>query len=683
MIGGQPPHTGPSAQSILVHILTEEAKPLSKLRHTVPPHVAATVAKSIEKLPADRFESAKAFMEALGDEGFAYQAPARAGTATQTEGSGPHPSSVSRGPGALVATAAASVALTVLAVSVLGRMGADSPASPAVFEIDVHELDVRWTSPSRQMARPWPSPRVLDGPEERGLYVRRLDESDFRLIPGLGVPQYVSFSPDGEWMAYVNHVDQQNRRLMRVPVAGGGAETLFSSDGTGPFDVHWGEDGTIIFLAPGGDAAGIYRMPAFEGGEPERISEHTGRNPFILPDGSGVLAPARDGSIHVVDLTAESFPSELLIAEGDDPVYVGSGHIVYSHPTGGLFAVPFDLGTHEVTGPRARILDDVATSGLWKGYSVSRDGVLVYTQGPGRTGGGLGLTMAQPVLLDRAGPADTLRLTPRMLAGVRLSPDGTRVAFEGSVEGDAGESYVFLYDLETSRSPQLTFEGQSRRPIWSPDGTRIAFSSRGHEGDEDYDLYVMDVDGQSIERRVVAMAGRQWPTSWPTEDVIVFGSGSGPNANDIYTIPPSGEVDPTPYLQADFNEADAAVSPDGRWAAYASTEGGAELDVYIRSFPDPRGRPHRVSTGGGRDPRWSPDGSTLYYWSSQGGSEAIFSVDVENGAALSVGEPELAFEGSWPEFSWDVHPVEEGRVLVSAPAGTQQEGDDGRWRPAT
>jgi len=285
--------------------------------------------------------------------------------------------------------------------------------------------------------------------------------------------------------------------------------------------------------------------------------------------------------------------------------------------------------------------------------------------------------MAQPVLLDREGPADTLRLTPRLLGGVRLSPDGTRVAFQGSAGGDSGEAYVFLYDLETSRSPQLTFEGQSFRPIWSPDGTRIAFASRGHEGDEDYDLYVMDVNGQSTERRVVAMRGRQWPTSWPTEDVIVFGSGSGPNANDIYTIPPSGEVDPTPYLQADFNELDAAVSPDGRWAAYASTEGGPELDIYIRSFPDPRGRPQRVSTGGGRDPRWSPDGSTLYYWSSQGGSEAIFSVDVENGAALSVGEPELAFEGSWPEFSWDVHPVEDGRVLVSAPAGTQQEGDDG------
>ena len=82
MIAGQPPYTGPSAQSILVRILTDTPRPLTELRHTVPPHVAATVAKALEKLPADRFETAKAFLEALGDEGFAYEPKAFTKTAT-------------------------------------------------------------------------------------------------------------------------------------------------------------------------------------------------------------------------------------------------------------------------------------------------------------------------------------------------------------------------------------------------------------------------------------------------------------------------------------------------------------------------------------------------------------------------------------------------------------------------
>jgi hypothetical protein len=72
MIAGQPPHTGPSAQSVLVRILTETPRPLTDLRHTVPPHVASAVLKAVEKLPADRFESAKAFMDALDDPTFVY-----------------------------------------------------------------------------------------------------------------------------------------------------------------------------------------------------------------------------------------------------------------------------------------------------------------------------------------------------------------------------------------------------------------------------------------------------------------------------------------------------------------------------------------------------------------------------------------------------------------------------------
>jgi serine/threonine-protein kinase len=81
MIAGQPPHTGPSAQSILVRILTESPRPLTELRHTVPRHVAAAVAKAIEKLPADRFESAKTFMDALEDEAFTYAAAPRSAAA--------------------------------------------------------------------------------------------------------------------------------------------------------------------------------------------------------------------------------------------------------------------------------------------------------------------------------------------------------------------------------------------------------------------------------------------------------------------------------------------------------------------------------------------------------------------------------------------------------------------------
>ncbi|MFQ5549851.1 MAG: serine/threonine-protein kinase, partial [Gemmatimonadales bacterium] len=70
MLTGEPPHMGNSAQAIIMKIVTDEARPVTELRKSVPPHVAAAVAKSVEKLPADRFETAADFAAALRDTGF-------------------------------------------------------------------------------------------------------------------------------------------------------------------------------------------------------------------------------------------------------------------------------------------------------------------------------------------------------------------------------------------------------------------------------------------------------------------------------------------------------------------------------------------------------------------------------------------------------------------------------------
>ena len=70
MLAGQPPHLGGSAQQIIMKIVTDTARPVTELRKSVPPNVAAAVAKSLEKLPADRFASAREFAEALKNPGF-------------------------------------------------------------------------------------------------------------------------------------------------------------------------------------------------------------------------------------------------------------------------------------------------------------------------------------------------------------------------------------------------------------------------------------------------------------------------------------------------------------------------------------------------------------------------------------------------------------------------------------
>src|SRR5690606_10361916 len=72
MLAGAPPHTGPSAQVIIRKIVSDSVRPIRELRKAVPPQVDAAVARALEKLPADRFDNAKAFSDALRNPAFTW-----------------------------------------------------------------------------------------------------------------------------------------------------------------------------------------------------------------------------------------------------------------------------------------------------------------------------------------------------------------------------------------------------------------------------------------------------------------------------------------------------------------------------------------------------------------------------------------------------------------------------------
>ena len=159
---------------------------------------------------------------------------------------------------------------------------------------------------------------------------------------------------------------------------------------------------------------------------------------------------------------------------------------------------------------------------------------------------------------------------------------------------------------------QLTFEGDNFDPVWSPDGSRLAFASR-REGMSEEDLFVKAVNDDTPAERILELDTPQFPRQWLTSDVVVFESGI-PSLSDLWQIPVSGGGEATPYIESADDLDDPAVSPNRRWAAYQSIETGVEV-VYVRSFPEPR-QQVRVSEGGGQFPRWSQDGRTLYYWSN-------------------------------------------------------------------
>ena len=294
--------------------------------------------------------------------------------------------------------------------------------------------------------------------------------------------------------------------------------------------------------------------------------------------------------------------SEIVLEQVIRAWYTPTGHLVYVRADGALFAVPFDLRGLEITGSAIPLLDGVRVTGGWADMRLAADGTLVYVEGTSSGGSGV----HQLLVVDPDGNEEALPLDPRAIGLVSWSPDGQSVVY-------SSEEQIYTYNVELGTTPrQLTFEGENVRPVFSPDGTRVAFGS-AREGTVGRDLFVKNLDDDSPPRSIIALDEvNPWPTQWPSDTLIVSELGQGGD-RDLWMVnlsdPDSARAEA--YLLSEANLRRIVVSPDGTLAAYASNESG-RTEIYIRSFPNP-GERTLVSEGGGNVPFWSPDGSTLYY----------------------------------------------------------------------
>jgi serine/threonine-protein kinase len=623
---------------------------VSEARSAVPPHVAAVLAKALEKLPADRFESAKAFGEALDDPGFSYTArtPGRGTTAITAPAMRKAPS---RTP-LLAAGAVAVLALALVAWTLLRP----EPVQP-LARLDLALGDITPNPFDDVVISPDGTTLAVAGARggEQAIWIRRIGEADFTKLAGTESGRNPSFSPDSRWLVFRRQSDQA---LVKVSSAGGGTITLHQGGDPSPFWPHWGTPEWIVFISP----AGLFRVPA-TGGTPEQIPGAGGLWPFLLPDGSGVLHAANN-NVNFYDFATDS--STVLVPSARHQSYVATGHLLYVAEDGGLFAVPFDLGKHEVTGPPVRVLDRVAATGVRRGYSISRDGILVHHEGRATLGGLAG--DRRFLIMGFDGGVDTVRLPSGGHFAPRFSPDGRMIAY-GSASGAGGDDHLFTFDLVSGTNTQITFEGTNDDPIWSPDGTRLVFEAENLEGADGPDLYVKAVDNSTPPRQVLTRPGGQWPTGWLADGTILYTSFGGSDA-DLFTIPVDSGGEPRVYLEAPWWEAALSVSPDGSLGAFEADEAGRR-DIWLRTFPVAEGK-WRVTTGGmGLAPRWSPDGQFVYFVRNGNPEDSLFRVPVERtpqGGVVVRGE-ELVFTHNFSgTANWDLHP--DGRRAVITDAGS-------------
>jgi len=649
MLAGQPPFTGLTAQAIFARVMSEEPKPVVFHRKTVPPHVDAAVARALEKLPADRWQTAAQFADAL----------------TGTGGSRirPLPGALSRLaiPGALAA-----VLLMAFAwVGLRNRSSTPPSAAPVRFSV---ELDPG--------VRPTFTPIVRLSPDGRQLFVsamvgrreevlrRPFDQMRMEVIAGAGQGEQGTgnsrpfISPDGRWVAYA-----RQGKLRKVRVEGGPAIDLAVADWAGG---SWGKNGRLVYTRAYNTGLWIVS----EGGGDERMltTPDTARGelghwwPQILPDGDHVLftayrTPIERATIEVLSIS--SGKREVVFTGGVFGFYVPTGHLLYAVGET-IRAVPFDLGRLAVTGAALPVVDSVAmnpTDGA-AAFDVSENGTLAYLPVSSY------ITETELVLVDRRGNESRALPATDRYDHPRLSPEGGRIAVDIRSANSLGDIWVF--QIGRSGGLRLTAEGgRDFGAEWTPDGRELIYSSE-HPF---FDLYRRAADASRPAEPLLTGGFDRYPGSVSPDGRLFAFSLAVPGAGELWTVQLRGPPAPARYFANGFNLAHPTLSPDGRWMAYDSDESG-RIEVYAQSYPNPSLKRWKVSPANGSEPMWTRGGRELVY--RKGDSVMAVSVDLENGRS---GPPKALFGGPYPDSpgwtrprSYDVSRDGERFLMTKLPA---------------
>jgi serine/threonine protein kinase/Tol biopolymer transport system component len=436
------------------------------------------------------------------------------------------------------------------------------------------------------------------------LFTRRLDQPRATELPGTQGAVEPFFSPDGRWLGFYLF---NGGKLNKISVDGGIAVPLAAGGAWS----DWGEDGNILACAHGG----LWRIPA-SGGPAEIVAglsngEIGFGSPQLLPGGKAVLFTAYTAaspdaaSIEVMTLADRHRKT---VARGTSPRYLatstGAGHLVYTNKAT-LFAIPFYLDKLETRGTAVPILDDVAYgSGFGIGLlDFSRTGTLVYRRNGVETG------LVTVAWIEGDGKTEPLLAKPGGYGRPSLSPDGRRLALDVM---DRSGVDIWVYDWPRDTMTRLTFSGRAENAVWTPDGRYIVFRA------SDEGMAVIPSDGAGKPQPLIHST--HFPSPWsftPDGKQMAFSDSDPKTFFDLWTVPLKRDGvrlqagKPEVFLQTPASERSPALSPDGRWLAYASDESGTE-QVYVRAFPDKGGK-WQISNNGGTYPMWSRKENELFF----------------------------------------------------------------------
>ncbi len=657
MLSGKRAFHGDSAGETMASILKEDPPELSVTNQSISPGLERIVRHCLEKNPERRFQSSSDIAFALqsvseGSGSVVPGAPRLAGRRI--------PRGLSWGIAGLLAGAIAATLLTIG-----HRSPVASPGRPIRFEVAA-PLNQRVVG---TVALAQDGSRLAFIAREPGgttmLWIRALGDPRAEVLRGTEGAELPFWSPDGKSVGFF-----AGGELKRIAITGGPPQTVAPAtpDVRG---ASWGADDRIVF-AP--SFSGPLMRISASGGKPEPATtldkgrkEGTHRWPWFLPDGRHFLYYAAEGG------GAE--PGEILVGDlgsgGVKQITQSSSLAVYASPGyllfvrgGTLVAQAFDAGRLEVRGDAAPLGVDLPSNAQASGQralSASLEGTLSWRTQPSST--------SQPVLFDRQGHEIGRLAEAGAWDSPRLSPDGRRLAIARAV-AESNVRDIWMIDVARNVATRITLDpADDTTPVWSPDGTRLAFNStrKGSWGD----LYILRPDQPGSEELLQASEGSKTAETWaPDGRSLIVNVATPRNRRDLQLLSLEGDRKLVPFLATPFNESNSRFSPDGRWVAYTSDVSGAS-EVYVRPFRE-SGATWRVSNSGGQTPAWRGDGREIYYLAPDG---MLMAARVTGAAPFQTEAAAPLFKVAVPEFlepQYDVF-ADGQRFLVNQQISSKEE----------
>jgi eukaryotic-like serine/threonine-protein kinase len=636
MLAGEPPFVAPSSQAVLARILTEEAPSVSTSRRTVPSNVAYAIRRSLQRLPADRFRSAREFVAALRDP----HVPAAAG-GVPTARAQP----ARRG----LLLAGWLLSLGLLAWIAIGPRSQRAASPPPVYVFDIQPADSAVLPFSVFPALSPDGELIVFSAWREGrsrLQMRRLDRPRSEWIPGTEGARRPFFTPDGRAVLFFT-----DEGLKEVELATGAARTLSTDERLGRFD-QWGvalDDGWVLFSH--NESRDVWGLPP-RSRDPVVLLHHDsvpgavavdvgpgralpGNRALVLIHGeesfrTGILTPSTG---RLVELDGEGAPGFFW---GDTLVLWQPGERTrlarVDWESGKVTAVG-DLDEPWGAGTRVRVLTRDLALAVWTGGTLG--------ESAGR------LTWRSPTgEVEEVGPSGEI-----FWEYPRISPEGGRIVIASFAPREA---HVVM-DLATGITTPLAARGGEHE--WSADGGYVFFNHG-----EPRRIVRQRADGAAPPETLVEdLDTPAWITSAAPDGSILLYFSNGIRALDLETLEVRLLIDDAGI------ERNGEFSPDGRWIAYTSNGSGRD-EIYVKPYPA-LDRRYTVSPDGGDQPIWARHGSELYYIS--GDRLMAAAVHTADGSFRSE-RPRLLFRGGFyvnPDGDQSYDVAEDGRFLMIAGGG--------------